>query len=246
MSAAAVLDQLRALGTLEARKVLARHGAPELMFGVRFADIDKLAKQHRGDHALACELWASENVDARILAVKIADPEQMSAAELDRWLNQLRWYMGVDVFVGSLVARSEHARRKAEAWRKAREELRGRAGWQLIAQLAADDSIPDEWFAGFIDEIAAGIHAAANRKREAMNSALIAIGGYREALREQALAAAERIGKVDVDHGDTYCKTPDARSYIASMVAHANRGKRGASRKKPTAKKKAAKKRPAK
>lgn len=235
MSAADVLDQLRALGTIEARNTWARHGAPKAMFGVRFADLEVLAKRHRGDHALACELWASEIVDARILAMKIADPEQMSGAELDRWLEQLRWYMGVDVFVSSLVARSKHARIKAAAWAKSRDELRGRGGWMLIAQLAADHSIPDEWFVDPIDAIAAGIHAAPNRKREAMNSALIAIGGYRESLRERTLAAADRIGKVDVDHGDTHCQTPDARAYIESMVARARR-------KKPAAKKSPGKK----
>jgi 3-methyladenine DNA glycosylase AlkD len=232
VSVTAVLAQLRALGTIEARKVFARHGATEDMFGVRFADIDKLAKQHRGDHTLACELWASENVDARVLAMKIADPEQMSGAELDRWLGELRWYMGVDVFVGSLVVRSKHAQQRAGAWRKARDELRGRAGWQLIALLAADRSIPDVWFASCIDEIVAGIRTAPNRKREAMNSALIAIGGYREALRERVLVAADQLGKVEIDHGDTYCKTPDARSYIETMVTRAN------AKQKKTAKKK--------
>lgn len=245
MSVTAVLDQLRALGTIEARQVLAKHGAPEAMFGVRFADIDALAKRHRGDHELACELWATRNVDARVLACKIADPERMSAAELDRWLDELRWYMGVDVFVGSLVVHSKHARQKADAWRKARSEMKGRAGWTIIAHLARDPEIPDAWLGDCIDEIAGGIHAAANRKREAMNSALIAIGGYREGLRERALAAADRIGKVEIDHGQTYCKTPEARPYIESMAARANKAAGKTASKKTTGTKKAATKKTA-
>jgi 3-methyladenine DNA glycosylase AlkD len=227
MSATAVLEQLRALGTIEARQALAKHGALEPMFGVRFADIDALAKRHRGDHPLACELWASENVDARVLAMKIADPEQMSGAALDRWLAELRWYMGVDVFVGSLVVRTKHARAKADAWRKAKRELVGRAGWTVVAHLARDPAVPDAWLGLCLEEITAGIHPAPNRKREAMNSALIAIGGYREALRERALAAADRIGKVEIDHGDTYCKTPEARPYIEAMADRARRTKSG-------------------
>ena len=35
-----------------------------------------------------------------------------------------------------------------------------------------------------------------------------------------ATAAAKRIGKVDVDHGETGCKTPDAAPYIAKAAAH--------------------------
>jgi serine/threonine protein kinase len=44
-----------------------------------------------------------------------------------------------------------------------------------------------------------------------MNSVSIAIGGYHPELRDEALAIAKEIGKVEVDHGDTSCKTPDAR-----------------------------------
>ena len=51
--------------------------------------------------------------------------------------------------------------------------------------------------------------------------ALITIGGRNAALRKVATAAAKRIGKVDVDYGDTACKTPDAGPYIAKMWAHA-------------------------
>jgi len=64
-----------------------------------------------------------------------------------------------------------------------------------------------------------GIHQAPNWTRHAMNNALIAIGGYRTELREEALAAAGRIGRVVVDHGKTNCKTPDAAAYIGRMVS---------------------------
>jgi hypothetical protein len=60
-----------------------------------------------------------------------------------------------------------------------------------------------------------------------MNMALIAIGVRSAGLRKLALAAAKRIGKVEVDHGDTSCKTPDAAAYIAKTVDHRRRIARG-------------------
>ena len=39
----------------------------------------------------------------------------------------------------------------------------------------------------------------------------------------------KKIGKVEVDHGQTSCKTPDAASYMAKVLAH--RAKGGAKRK---------------
>lgn len=55
---------------------------------------------------------------------------------------------------------------------------------------------------------------------DAMNSALIAIGCRNAKLEKLAVAAAKRIGPVEVDHGDTSCKTPDAVAYIAKTWAH--------------------------
>lgn len=52
-----------------------------------------------------------------------------------------------------------------------------------------------------------------------MNSALIAIGIYRDSLREEALSIARKIGKVTVDHGETNCKTPEAEAYILKGLA---------------------------
>ena len=51
-----------------------------------------------------------------------------------------------------------------------------------------------------------------------MNGALIALGAYKASLRKDVIAAAKRIGKVEVDHGETACKTPDAVEYIAKVV----------------------------
>jgi hypothetical protein len=53
-----------------------------------------------------------------------------------------------------------------------------------------------------------------------MNNAVIAIGIRSPTLRKLALTVAKRIGKVEVDHGETNCKTPDAAAYILKTVAH--------------------------
>ena len=56
-----------------------------------------------------------------------------------------------------------------------------------------------------------------------MNQALISIGLRSPSLRKAAVAAAGRIGKVEVDHGETSCQTPDAAAYIAKAAAHPRR-----------------------
>ncbi|MBI3856045.1 MAG: DNA alkylation repair protein, partial [Planctomycetes bacterium] len=66
------------------------------------------------------------------------------------------------------------------------------------------------------------IHGSANFARHAMNGALIGIGICKPSLRRKAIEAAKRIGRVEVDHGETSCKTPDAVATIgkASQRKH--------------------------
>ena len=58
------IQQLQEMGTAQNRKVYARHGVRENMFGVSYANLNKLAKAARKDHSLALELWATGNHDA--------------------------------------------------------------------------------------------------------------------------------------------------------------------------------------
>ena len=70
------------------------------------------------------------------------------------------------------------------------------------------------------------IHTRKNRVRYSTNNALIAIGARSSRLEKKALAIAKKIGRVEVDHGETGCKTPDAASYIPK--ARARQAKRAA------------------
>jgi hypothetical protein len=71
-----------------------------------------------------------------------------------------------------------------------------------------------------VSKIESRIHAEPNGVREAMNRALIAIGVRNPKCQKAAVAAAKRIGKVEIDHGETGCKTPDAAAYIDKTIAH--------------------------
>ena len=77
-----------------------------------------------------------------------------------------------------------------------------------------DQGLPDRYFEGHLKSIEKEIHGRKNRVRESMNGALIAIGMRSAALEKKATTSAARVGKVEVDHGETGCKTPDAALYI--------------------------------
>ena len=95
------------------------------------------------------------------------------------------------------------------------------AGWNLVTNLAQNsETLDDAFFEEKLAQIEAIIHSAPNRTRYAMNNTLICIGCRNKNLEKKAIAAAKRIGPVEVDHGETGCKTPDAVSYIKKTLAH--------------------------
>lgn len=221
------LAALEKAGTAQNRKVYARHGVGGQMYGVSYAELGKLQKAIGTDHGLAVALWATGNHDARVLACMVADPEAFGSRELDAMARELDDYVLTDAF-SVLVAKSPHRERKFKAWRDRRHEWTAVAAWNVLAALAnhADDR-PDAFFHEPLDAIAREIHGRPNRVRHSMNQALISIGVRSDALRRRAEAAAARIGTVAVDHGETGCKTPDARAYIAKTLAHRAKRKRG-------------------
>jgi len=219
MNANEVMRELQTLGTEQNRKIYRRHGVGENMFGLSYANLGALKKKIKTDHALAEALWASGNHDARVLATMIADPAQMTDRDLEAWARDLDNYVIVDNFVG-LAAKTAFVRKKADKWSKSKDEWIGRAGWHLIGQLAMHDpDLPDDDFEAHLAVIERDVHTRKNRVREAMNNTLIAIGIRNAALQKKAIAAAKRIGAVDVDHGETGCKTPDAVPYILKAAA---------------------------
>ena len=218
-----VIQELEDLGTEQNRKIYRRHGVGEDLFGVSFGNIRNLQKRIKNDHALALELWSTGNHDARILATMIADPKMIQEEGprqnwLESWAADLDNYIIADAFA-EFVSKIAAAREQAERWSQSEEEWIGRVGWTIIAKIAMKDrTLPDEYFKELLPTIEAGIHTRENRVRDAMNSALIAIGIRNEKLQELAMLAAGNIGKVEVDHGATGCVTPDAAQYILKTV----------------------------
>jgi hypothetical protein len=220
MSLAEAMSALEAAGTEQARKTYRRHGAKDPMFGVSFAFMKTLVKKIGVDHELARQLWETGNHDARLLAVKIADPAQATSKELDRWATDMAVTRMCCGYVPMLTAEGPFASAKVDDW-LAQGSKRRNSGWSLVGNLAMlDESAPDKVFLDRLAEIERTIHTIPNGERDVMNGALIQIGCRNAALRKAALAAAKRIGKVEVDHGDTECKTPDAAAYIEKCWAH--------------------------
>ena len=150
-----------------------------------------------------------------MLALQIADPERLTRADADRLVKDgpVRF---LGCYLSGLVARSPIAEETMRAWMKSPDELTREMGYGILAARLKDDpdSVGDAEAEKAVATIEKEIHASPNWARYAMNGELISIGIFKPTLRKKAIEAANRIGKVEVDHGATNCKTPDAVPYI--------------------------------
>jgi 3-methyladenine DNA glycosylase AlkD len=215
MDADEVLTTLKALGKPQTAAIYQRHGSGDNVFGVLTSELQKLKKKIKVDHALALELWDTGNAEARIVALLIADPTQISRTDAETWI-QSSPVRFLGSYLADFFARGPLADALMRHWMKSKDECPRELSYSILGSRLRNDpeSISDENARNILTAIEQQLQQSPNWVRYAMNSALIAIGVFKPALRAEAIAAAQRIGKVEVDHGLTNCKTPDAAAYI--------------------------------
>lgn len=229
MGAQEILKQLESLGAESYRNVLRKHGVQDPVFGVKIEEMKKILKAHKGDTALACELYATGNYDAQYMAGLMANGKEMNKAQLQLWLetancNAIRRYS-----VAWLVVESRFAVELINEWGSSTEEDVAATAWATLVtyvSVTPDAELDLDWLKRLLDFVQTSIHQQANEVRSGMNSFVIALGSFVAPLSEAAIQAGEAIGIVSVDVGDTACKIPFAPDYIRKVAARGAIGKK--------------------
>lgn len=226
-----VLAQLKKKGSEKTRKTYVRHGmAEDRTFGVSTADMKAIAKTIKGQQGLACELYKSGVMEAMYLAGMVADGKQMSEAQLDEWAEGSQGLQMIAEYTVPWVAvENEHGRELALKWMKSKKEQVAAAGWCTYSGLLATKTDAELDFGEIerlLESVVKEIGQAQNRVRYTMNGFVIAVGGYVKPLFKKAKAAAEKIGDVSVDMGETACQVPLASAYIKKIEAAGKLGQK--------------------
>jgi 3-methyladenine DNA glycosylase AlkD len=216
------MKQLEKMGTEQQRKTYARHGCTAPMFGVKIGDLKTIVKKIKGDTPLAKELYRTGNGDAMYLAGLIANGREMTRKELDEWAAKSSWSMISGATVPSVAAEHPEGWEAAMKWIDSKEEKITVSGWIALGAIVSirdDEDLDLGAVEKLLDRVVKEIGKAPNDTRYAMNAFVISVGGYVKPLTKKAIAAAEKIGGVKVDMGDTACKVPAAADYIKKMNA---------------------------
>ena len=225
-----VMLELERLGTEQTRRTFVRHGAPEdQIFGVKVGDLKTILKKIKGRQELALELYDTGNSDAMYLAGLVANGALMTKKQLESWAKKASWSMISDYTVPWVASESPYAAELAQAWIGSKKSSVVSSGWMTWSAIVAtrpDEQLDLKALEKLLERVAREIHDSDNDVRSAMNGFVISVGGYVLPLQKKAREVAEKIGKVEVDVGDTACKIPLALEYIDKMIARGNAGKK--------------------
>ena len=194
-----LLTRLRALADRSRLPGMARYGiATEHAYGVTVAELRTLAKEIGRDPDLAAGLWRSGVHEARILASLVDDPALVDGAQFERWAAGFDSWDLCDQVCQNLFRRASPAWDKAAEWTTRSEPFVKRAGFSLMAGLAAADERADDGrFAALLDPLAAGADDERPLVRKGASWALRAIGKRSRQLNAAAIETALQLHQAD-------------------------------------------------
>jgi 3-methyladenine DNA glycosylase AlkD len=179
--------------------MLSRYGitAPKA-YGVPVGAIQQLGKQLGKDHELASALWVTGWYEARMLAAFVDRPEQVTAAQMDRWARDFDNWGICDTACFHLFDRAPPAWRKVGPWSRRREEFVKRAAFALIASLSLHDkAADDEAFLATLPLIEREAADERNFVKKGVSWALRVMGRRNRSLNAACLETARRLAASD-------------------------------------------------
>jgi 3-methyladenine DNA glycosylase AlkD len=194
-----VIAELKSMGDPQAAAGMARYGInAERALGISIPRLQGLAKKIGKKHKLADALWSSNIHEARILACMVADPQQVTKAQLERWVKEFDSWDLCDQCCNRLFGKTEFAHQKALTWACRPDEFVKRAGFVLMAVLAVHDKKAADWqFDPFLELIKKEAVDPRNFVKKAVNWALRQIGKRNLALNKRAITLAEEIQHIE-------------------------------------------------
>jgi 3-methyladenine DNA glycosylase AlkD len=192
----------------------------ERYLGVNRTKLKELAKQIGKNQLLANQLWDCGIHDAKMLATYISEPKKISKDQLQTWVSQIHSFDVSDLFGKNIIAKSAFGQELCLVWYLNESPDYRRTVYSALYELAKDMKVPNSFFLPFLTAIE-GLQQETNWVKDSMNFALMTIGGKRAELFDQCSAIAEKIGVVDVDYGDTSCKTIQPLDFFKRKAASA-------------------------
>ena len=178
--------------------------SPMRSVGVGLTKLRKLAKKVGRDRALAQQLWTDDLYEARVMALLIDDPKQITREQAEAQVEQLAGGQLVHVFSScdAALAKVSFVRELAEAWMQSDDPIRRQCGYGLLYEMSKSKkktAPDDDWFSGWIAHMDQTRADADADELLAIGGALLGVGKRSARLNGEALALARAMGPIDWD-----------------------------------------------
>ena len=220
MSISDVLTKLEALGTEQLRAQNVRHGYVGEQYGVKLGELRTIAKSIKLNTAFGLELWQTECLEARLVAVLIMKPKELSVDQL-KMLVQTATYSHLADWVNSYLVKQHPDKEQLRvSWLSLNandEPWLARTAWSLTTERVSKS--PDGLdIAGVLKRIDNKLATAPEPARWTMNFCLGELGINHAEFRDEAIAIGERVGAYRDYPTSKGCISPFVPLWVAAIV----------------------------
>jgi len=191
--------------------------------GLGLTQLRKLAKRIRVDTKLAEKLFGSKYFEAKMLSFMIDDPKEYNLERIETLVNTFPTSYNYSplsyfsmVFTEFITSKSSDAEKLITKWSGSNNSTQRFIAYLTLANLGRLNKSKVEFFEKFLIGIKKNIQEEENNVKDAMNNSLLYWGQRNKQINLKILESFKVIGIVEVDYGDTSCKTPNVPKILTS------------------------------
>jgi 3-methyladenine DNA glycosylase AlkD len=190
-------------------------------YGIGLTRLRGLAKRMGRDPKLAQALWKTDIHDARVIALLIDDPAQITREQAERQVEELAGGMLAHVFAccDATLAKSPLLVELAGQWVWSDDPVRRECGYGLLyeaSKLSGKKAPGEEFFLAQVRRIAETIDGESEKVRLSMGAALMGIGKRSAALNKAALKVARDVGPIEFTSASGKCEPFDVAKHLTT------------------------------
>ena len=190
-------------------------------YGIGLTRLRKLAKGIGRNRDLAQALWQTDVYDARVIALLIDDPAQITRDQAEQQVEALGGGMLAHVFAScdATLAKTPFVVELADHWVRSEDPVRRDCGYGLLyeaSKLAGKKAPSEAFFLAHVARIADSIGTEPERVRMAMGMALMGIGKRSAVLNQAALKVARDVGPIAFSSPSGNCEPFDVAKHLTT------------------------------
>ncbi len=190
-------------------------------YGIGLTRLRKIAKRIGRDRELAHALWKTDVYDARVIALLIDDPAQITREQAEEQVQELAGGMLAHVFAScdATLVKTPFVVELADEWVRSDDPVRRDCGYGLlyeVSKLSGKKAPGEEFFLAHVERIADTIGTESEAVRMSMGAALMGIGKRSAVLNTAALKVARDVGPIEFTSAGGACEPFDVAKHLST------------------------------